>query len=669
MKILLFVSIVIFFGLGSCKKKERIPWGEDVIEYSNKFKENAQPLAESDLPNLVSYSDTTIVFSDLSLANKYSQGSYFAAPPLLLELDSIPLMRYVTYLDTIAGNLVVNTRDAHPIEIFEGYNLALMNWQTYGYTNRSNTGSRTCANGNYDFDVCAQINRIDGEEWITKSPDPWDGTFFNGNSGKIYQNYKFKAKFDYNISHSSAINEKVINPSRTPQPPVHISDYDGLEYLGRVRSKVLTSYSYNVTPNFSVEYLSSGTGGDNKVKIWDSTFVERNFSIWTSIGQFRVTLSAKGEMFVSKGSHTVKLNIPINSAYEELLTETYDIWGYIIVPDNNPPIGGSGGTSTNPTKVIEKVLVGEPNIKKYNLGTNIKPNGVIEPGAGIALEGSIKAKAELSWNKLGDRFSLFSAGGSIGPYFKVEPFDINIAPGGTSSATCKAQVGIKAEYGVYVLKWKNSSLWSKTGEFLNKKFIDYHGCDWFTLGGNLNTSGNLPLNLFSYDYVNCGTPQFKTLVYRIENNKIVDNNTTVGNYKVAWNDGRNTSVYKDGTIHPDGNSYSGSNIYSSSLVYPIGISDNLYNSQFLKTTELTVSVSTGKSYLIIIVDLNTYSREIGRFNNAIGTSVFIAITTTESLVDNFGYQVIHVPSAGPNPPPNSAAVQFELRGNGVISGL
>lgn len=142
MKKILLASLIILVGLGSCKKKERIPW--EPQKYDNTFNENVRFIDISEL-------DQIIAVDNSSAASRSGNESTFGTidAPLGSVIASVEpgeiifgmfggtvfpngTMRHVMGKDTINGNVKLLTQKAYFHHLMNGtYNLQQINFEDY----------------------------------------------------------------------------------------------------------------------------------------------------------------------------------------------------------------------------------------------------------------------------------------------------------------------------------------------------------------------------------------------------------------------------------------------------------------------------------------------------------------------------------------------------------
>lgn len=120
MKKAFIISTILLVVFGSCKKKERIPWNneldKDIVEYE--ISSNSKIIDNTLLDNIVYYDDSTISFNSLSTLN-YQIGDIFISENPHANLPSKGLLKKVKNV-TISGNIYTyELEDTYLTEAFD----------------------------------------------------------------------------------------------------------------------------------------------------------------------------------------------------------------------------------------------------------------------------------------------------------------------------------------------------------------------------------------------------------------------------------------------------------------------------------------------------------------------------------------------------------------------
>lgn len=642
---LCFTAIILIVLFSECVKKERIPWNDDriSIDYKNEFKHDAQPFDQADLSYVASVDSNSITLTDLSLAEKYPINSCIVAPPNLIEFDSINIMRRVIHIDTIGNSLKLITREANPLEIFNGYNLATVTADDINYTMPATRSA--CDNGNYqgyiqyDFDPCAYIKPSGAfNDYICRNKEV-KGTFPT-NTIRINANYKFDLEVSYTYTATTCVKDRQIpdNPNSFLNWPTTT------EYLGRIQSEIITTSK--IEWDVKVKVTQAGVTDNTERELWKWEPTPVKYKIPTLVGPVDLEIGLEGELksLVSKKSGTGGLKI--TKSWEERIFEVTDVWGVVDNYMGRTHVGIHKRNVPGLTKK-EETFDGELSYDPYfNL----------ELGAAKQIEGHLYVFGKASWWKAG-KASLLEAKLECGPYLKISAVKPGPVGGNTFGFDCGVELGLDLKASVGLLNIDDVSLFKYEHDIngFPIKWIDWKLCDWITT----NPFSEVSANFFSYDISNCGKSVSKIFVYETNGGDFTSNPVANVQCNVGYGDGK-LNDFIDGTIHPPSG-------FTETLVYNTNVQGEPVDTAGLKEFQ-NIPLDFDKSYVVFVVDLQTYIDNYTLFFNTNGNSITSLANQLDTKVGSYGhygYTYFDLPYRLPQNP-KAVAVQVSLRGNGTI---
>lgn len=658
-KVLLVFIILGALLIASCKKHERVPFNDNrvSIDYKNEFKENAKSFAESDLQYVAAYDSNSITLNDLSLASKYSVNSFIVAPPNLPEFGYQNMMRAITKIDTIGSTIKLTTREAHALEIFNGYTLGKITPETLGY---NTSASRSyCDNINplythYAFDsmACSYLKPASSNHDFICHTEEYSGTIPTSWL-QIRSNYRAKVEVSYNYTVTTCVNDKQITSPIKEGKKFTLSGgrYEGTGvYLGRTKSEILTSHHIEWDCKVIVE--QSGPVDNSEVSIWDWNPTAFNFTIPTLVGPISVEAGLEGELKLSKSKENGTGGVILSKTWEEVTQEVSDVYIHRNTFDN---------LHNQPLFFQEVKVYSNPSLTKkeeiFDGSVSYDPYFQLQLGASKQIRGHLYAYLEASWLKAA-KTSVLSAKIECGPYLKIDAAKSDPLNSGTIGLDCGVELGLDLNTSVAFLTIDDVSLFTYEHGIngFPKVWIDWKFCDWI---GGFNTNSDVNSSFFSYDVSNSGKSVSKLFVYETDGSRITSDNLSNQLCNVAFDDGTG-KIIKENSIYPPSN-------FTEYPIYPTAV-----QGEPVKTNNLTekqdIKLDFGKKYVVYIADLQTYMDNSSIFHNQNGELVLSLKNQLDNLVQSTGhYGMVEFELPLPTGSrPTELAIQVPLFGNGIV---